>query len=135
VMLGVRTLSLDNELHVLGTKLANDSDVTDTIAMVRPSIGISDHWRFNPTLSYGISGDSKRTYELMPQLQYQFADTFALRFGYKRLYYKQDKHPASSPGFEQIDTSLAGFFLGVGWTFPAHAQAISAAPPPPRDEP
>jgi hypothetical protein len=127
VMLGTRSLSLDNKLHVLGNKISNDSDVTDTIAMLRPSFWITDRWRFNPTLSYGIAGDSNTTYELMPQLQYQFADTFALRFGYKRLFYKQDKHPANTPAFEQIDTSLAGFFLGVGWTFPAHAKGTPGA--------
>jgi len=121
LMLGTRTLNLDNQLKALGSKLSNDSSLTDTIAMLRPSFRINDRWRFNPTLSYGISGDSQTTYELMPQMQYQFADSFALRFGYKRLYYKQDKHPANTPAFEQMDTSLSGLFLGVGWTFPTHA--------------
>lgn len=120
VMLGVRTLSLDNQLKALGSKLSSDSSLTDTIVMLRPSFRINDRWRFNPTLSYGVGGDSNTTYELMPQLQYQFADSFALRFGYKRLYYKQDKHPANTPAFEEIDARLSGLFVGVGWVFPAH---------------
>jgi hypothetical protein len=120
VMLGVRTLSLDNQLKALGANLSNDSSLTDTIVMLRPSFSINDRWRFNPTLSYGVGGDSNTTYELMPQLQYQFADSFALRFGYKRLYYKQDKHPRNTPAFEEMDASLSGLFVGVGWTFPTH---------------
>jgi hypothetical protein len=119
VMIGMRKLSLDNSLKALGTKVSNDSSLTDTIVMLRPSIRMTDHWRFNPTLSYGIAGDSDTTYELMPQLQYQFADSFALRFGYKRLYYKEVGGPKNTPRFELIDGSLAGFFVGVGWTFPS----------------
>jgi hypothetical protein len=119
VMIGTRTLSLDNSLKALGTRISSDSSVTDTIVMLRPSLRINDHWRFNPTLSYGLSGDSDTTYELMPQLQYQFADSFALRFGYKRLYYKENSGPKNAPRFELIDGDLAGLFVGVGWTFPS----------------
>jgi len=120
VMLGTRTLSLDNSLKVLGINFSNNSSVTDTIVMLRPSVRLTEHWRFNPTLSYGISGDSDMTYELMPQFQYQFADSFAVRFGYKRLYYKEAAGPKNTPRFELIDGSIAGLFVGVGWTFPAH---------------
>jgi hypothetical protein len=119
-MIGTRTFHLDNLLTAIGTRAPNDSNLTDTIAMLRPSIRISERWRFNPTLSYGISGDSDTTYELMPQLQYRFADSFAARFGYKRLYYKENAGPKNTPRFELIDGSLAGLFIGVGWTFPSH---------------
>lgn len=118
VMIGARTLSLDNSLKALGSKLSNNSSVTDTIVMLRPSFRMSDHWRFNPTLSYGISGDSDTTYELTPQLQYQFADSFALRFGYKRLYYSEDTGQTNTPRAQLIHASLSGVFVGVGWTFP-----------------
>ena len=120
VMIGARRLSLDNSFKAFGTTVSSDSRLTDTIVMLRPSLQITDHWRFNPTLSYGVSGDSDTTYELMPQVQYQFADTFAARFGYKRLYYKENAGPKNTARFELIDGSLAGLFIGVGWTFPSH---------------
>ena len=64
--------------------LDNKNNLTDTVVMLRPSFQISERWRFNPTLAYGVSGDSDTTYSMMPQLQYQFSDSFAARFGYKK---------------------------------------------------
>jgi hypothetical protein len=118
VLLGARTLSLDKTLKALGTKLANDDSITDTVLMLRPSFQISERWRFNPTLSYGISGDSDTTYELMPQVQYQFSDSFAARFGYKKLSYKQEDGAKNTPRYKQFDGEISGFFIGAGWTFP-----------------
>src|SRR4029453_17591039 len=70
VMIGTRSLGLDNSFKALGTTVSRDSSLTDTIVMLRPSLQVTDHWRFNPTLSYGVSGDSDTTYEMMPQVQY-----------------------------------------------------------------
>ena len=58
--------------------------------MLRPSFQISERWRFNPTFAYGVSGDSDTTYTMMPQVQYQFSDSFAARFGYKKVHYEFD---------------------------------------------
>jgi hypothetical protein len=121
VLLGSRRLELDSTLKIPGPNLNRDDDITDTIVMVRPSFQFAEKWRFNPTLSYGISGDSDTTYELEPQLQYQVGDAVALRFGYKNLYYKQSsgRKSATPSTFREIDANLAGFFIGVGWTFPS----------------
>jgi len=84
--------------------------------MLRPSFQISQRWRFNRTLTYGLSGDSDTTYTLMPQIQYQFSDSFAARFGYKKLYFKWKDNT------NDVETSFSGVFLGVGWTFPVRKE-------------
>lgn len=108
VMLGQRTLGLDESLKIPNAKLSNNGSLTDTILMLRPSFRFADKWRFNPTLSYGISGDSDTTYEMSPQIQWDFSDSFAVRFGYRKLFYKEG-------GRDKLDVSLQGLFLGVGW--------------------
>ncbi len=70
-----------------------------------------------------MSGDSDTTYTLMPQLQFQFSESFAGRFGYKKIHYEWDDNGPNS----EID--LSGLFVGVGWTFPARKPEV--APPPP----
>jgi outer membrane protein OmpA-like peptidoglycan-associated protein len=126
VLIGAQITDIQEKFQVAGgTRLDNKDNATDTVVMLRPSFQISERWRFNPTLAYGVSGDSDTTYTMMPQLQYQFADSFAARFGYKKLYYK------FKDGNNEFEPSFEGPFLGVGWTFPARAEKVVAAPPPP----
>jgi outer membrane protein OmpA-like peptidoglycan-associated protein len=127
VLIGAQLTDIQEKFQVNGgTRLDNKDNATDTVVMLRPSFQISERWRFNPTLAYGVSGDSDTTYTMMPQFQYQFADSFAARFGYKRLYYKFKDNNNN-----EFEPSFEGPFLGVGWTFPARAEKVVAAPPPP----
>ena len=121
VLIGAQLTDLEPGLKVLGNHFSNKNSLTDTVMIVRPSIRLSDKWRFNPTFTYGVSGDSDTTYMLMPQLQYQFADSFAARFGYKTVHYESDNN-------DEID--ISGLFVGLGWTFPARAKPVVAAPAP-----
>jgi outer membrane protein OmpA-like peptidoglycan-associated protein len=162
VMVGVRQTKLESEFKVayddtsvtppvrVTDKFDSDPDVTDTILMLRPSFQLSQRWRFNPTLSYAVDGDSEEHYELSPQIQYQFSDYFALRIGYRSLAYEIEEgsyNPApgvaptavAGPGnnYRKFDGDIAGAVIGIGWTFPkkqepvAPAPAPAAAPPPP----
>ena len=110
VMVGARTLGVDESLQFPNVKVNNDASLTDTILMLRPSFRFAEKWRFNPTLSYGISGDSDTTYEMSPQIQWDFSNSFAARFGYRKLFYKEG-------GRDKLDISLQGLFVGVGWIF------------------
>lgn len=122
VLIGAQLTNLDESIKVAALKLDNKSSMTDTVVMLRPSFQISERWRFNPTLSYGVSGDSDTTYTMMPQVQYQFSDSFALRFGYKKLHYEFEENS------DKLDVDFSGAFLGVGWTFPERKEPVAAAP-------
>ena len=124
VLIGAQVTNTKLSLKAAGAKRESNDSITDTMVMLRPSFQISKHWRFNPTIAYGISGDSDTTYSLMPQFQWQLAESFAVRMGYKRLYYKFKN------GNSQLDASFGGPFLGFGWTFPAHKQQVAVAPTP-----
>jgi outer membrane protein OmpA-like peptidoglycan-associated protein len=125
VLIGEQLTNTDVKLKALGEKAQNKDSLTDTLVMLRPSFQISERWRFNPTLAYGVSGDSDTTYTMMPQVQYQFSDSFALRVGYKKLYYKFKSNN------NELEPAIEGAFLGVGWTFPARAEKVAVKPPPP----
>ena len=125
VLIGAQLTNLDNKIKAGPIKLSNKDSLDDTVVMLRPSFQFAERWRFNPTLAYGISGDSDTTYSLMPQLQWQFSDSFALRFGYKRLYYKFKENG------NQLDASFSGPFVGLGWTWPERKKEVAAAPPAP----
>jgi hypothetical protein len=112
VMIGARTIGLDETIELPNVKVNNDGSLTDTIVMLRPSFRFAENWRFNPTLSYAVSGDSDTSYELSPQIQWDFAKSFAMRFGYKKLFYEVG-------GNDKLDISLQGLYLGAGWIFPA----------------
>ncbi|MBX3705307.1 MAG: OmpA family protein [Pseudomonadales bacterium] len=129
VLVGVRDLKLDTELQRAASARSREMNVTDTLIMLRPSFRISERWRFNPTIAYAVGGDSDTHYELQPELQYQFADSFALRFGYRSLNYELESgNPNSTDDYRAFDGSLSGFLIGVGWTFPAHRSTVAAAP-------
>lgn len=108
---GVRYARLDNEITVSGIGSADKStDVVDAVLVLRPSLPLGYGWRFNPTLSIG-AGESDLTYELQPQFQYSFNETWAARIGYRRLFYDIDE------GENKFDGVFHGFILGMGGRF------------------
>lgn len=133
VLLGVRNLKLDNKLKLgaLG-EFGSDRSITDPVIIVRPSIPLSEHWRFNPTLSYGTGGDSEKTYELQPQFQYQAWKNGAFRFGYRKVGYDIE----SSRG-NTFDGAFEGPFIGFGMTFGSapKSQVAALAEPAPAPAP
>ncbi|WP_461481883.1 OmpA family protein [Porticoccus sp.] len=125
VLLGVRNLRLENKLKLdtLGD-FSGDRNITDPVIIVRPSIQLSEHWRFNPTLSYGTGGDSERTYELQPQFQYQAWKNGAFRFGYRKVDYDIESNSGNT-----FDGAFEGPFIGFGMTFgSAPKSAVTALP-------
>lgn len=113
VLLGARRLQLDNEITVnnAGT-FATDQHFNDIVVVIRPSVPLSQKWRFNPTLSVG-AGDSNNTYELQPQVQYQLSSNLALRFGYRSLYYDLEGKRENA----EFDGAFQGFLIGLGGIF------------------
>ena len=143
VLIGARHLTLKNtlKLDALGT-FKSDKDFTDPVIILRPSLRLSKRWRFNPTLSYGTGGDSEKTYELQPQFQFQMSEHWAMRFGYRRLYYD-----IKAESGNRFDGAFQGLIIGIGGTFgskpvprvaeraPEPAPAAKPAPPPPPPPP
>jgi outer membrane protein OmpA-like peptidoglycan-associated protein len=144
VLLGARNLSLDNTLTLDGLgQFDGDKDFLDPIVMLRPSFPLGERWRLNATMSYGAGGDSEKTWELQPHVQFQITDHLAARFGYRRLYYEID----SENGRNNFDGAFEGLIIGIGGTFgaapgrrmrasepapaPAPAAAVASAPSPP----
>jgi outer membrane protein OmpA-like peptidoglycan-associated protein len=144
VMLGARNLSLDNTLTLDGLgRFEGDKDFVDPILMLRPSFPLGERWRLNATLSYGEGGDSEKTWEMQPHVQFQISDHWAARFGYRRLHYEID----SENGRNKFDGAFEGLIIGIGGTFggtpgrrmrasepapaPAPTAAVASSPPPP----
>jgi outer membrane protein OmpA-like peptidoglycan-associated protein len=146
VMVSVRDIQLDTDLRLTGFPVVNpgpnpdtvnvsgEAEATDTLLMLRPSIRISERWRFNPTMSYAVAGDSDTHYELSPQFQYQFSDSFALRLGYRSLNYDIENGNEGNENYRRFDGDISGLMVGVGWVFPARQapapEPVAAAPVP-----
>jgi hypothetical protein len=114
VLLGARHLALDSKLTLNGPgRFRRDRTVTDPVIIVRPSWQFAERWRFNPTFSVGGGGDSELTLELQPQIQYWIMDRFALRFGYRRVFYEiesDDKRNKWDGAFQGLIIGIGGFF-------------------------
>ena len=114
VLIGAQGLNIDNTLtfYRLGT-FQRTRDNVDVIVMLRPSMQLSQHWVINPTFSGG-GGGSNSTYQLQPQVQYQFNSTWGLRFGYRKMWYgfSGQRNPN-----DNLNMSLAGPLIGFGATF------------------
>jgi hypothetical protein len=112
VMLGTRYMNMQNKFKVYGHgSQSRSQNILDGILMVRPSIQLSEKWRFNPTLSIG-AGDSDLVYELSPQFEYAFNDKWNGRIGYRRLYYDYK----GGRGF-RFEGAFSGLMLGIGAKF------------------
>jgi len=112
VLLGVQGAGMKNTLTLYNiNSWENTRSVVDTVLILRPSYRFSEHWRFNPTLSYG-GGESEDTYQFQPQFQYNFTDRLEARVGYRRLHYtiKGDRN-------NELDLNFSGPIIGFGWTF------------------
>lgn len=112
ILIGAQGLHAENKLtlYQFGS-VSSSNDVVDAVFILRPSFQLSQHWLLNPTLSIG-GGDSKYTYQLQPQFQYQFNSTWEMRFGYRKLHYNIN----GSRG-DNLDASLSGPLFGFGVTF------------------
>jgi len=112
VLLGEQGAAMKNTLTLYNRFSGeNTRSVIDTVIVLRPSIHLSEHWRFNPTMSYG-GGESEDTYQLQPQFQYQFTDRFEARVGYRRLHYTIKGNKSN-----ELDLNFSGPIIGFGWTF------------------
>lgn len=117
LMVGVRNLSVDNDLSVDGVGSASkDQDATDPMFYVLPSIPVFpskiDGLRFNPVMGIGGGGDSELVYELFPQFQYQITELAAARFGYRNVGYEFD-----GDGGNELNFNMAGLIVGLGLVF------------------
>ena len=112
VMIGEQHTRVDTTLtlNALGS-VERKNNINDTFLFVRPSLPLSERWRFNPTMVYGKS-NSDTTYTLWPQFQYQITKTWETRIGYRKLHYSFDKDNGN-----KFDAELRGFILGFGATF------------------
>ncbi len=111
VLVGLRYLDIDNKIELDGGgKFSGDRSVTDGIVALRPRFSINEKWTFSPTLSVG-AGDSDLVWELSPQFEYVYSEKLDVRFGYRSLNYKFKK------GGDEVDVSLAGIILGLGFRF------------------
>lgn len=112
VLIGEQGADMKNTITAYNIgSVENTRDVLDTVVILRPSFQLTKQLRFNPTLSYG-QGDSDETYQLQPQLQYQFTDRMEARLGYRKMHYK-----ITGDRNNILDFNLAGPFIGFGWTF------------------
>lgn len=112
VLVGTQGATMKNKLTLYNiASRENTRSVVDTVLILRPSIRITEHLRFNPTMSYG-GGDSEDTYQLQPQLQYQFTDRLQARIGYRKLHYTIKGNRSN-----ELDLDFAGPLIGFGWTF------------------
>lgn len=119
VLVGVRTLQIENDLTVYGEPgtRSKDNDIVDPILVLRPSMQVLpskiDGLRFNPTMAIGGGGDSELVYELFPQFQYQITENVAARVGYRTVGYKFE----GDDNDNELNINLAGLIVGVGVTF------------------
>lgn len=112
ILVGAQGLHADNTLSLYRFgSVSNSNDVVDAVLIFRPSFQLSQHWLLNPTMSVG-GGDSKYTYQLQPQFQYQFNSTWEMRFGYRKLHYNINGSRGNN-----LDASLSGPLFGFGVTF------------------
>jgi len=109
---GVRYATIENDLTIKGVGKWDDTlDIVDAIVVVRPSIRLTERWRFNPIFSVG-AGDSDLTWEVQPNVQCQFSDNMALRIGYRRLHYDIEGERGN-----KFDAAFQGLIVGVGLLF------------------
>lgn len=118
ILVGVRMLSIENDLNVNGGASASkDNELVDPILVVRPSIPVFPSkiqgLRFNPTLAIGGGGDADLVYEMQPQLQYQINDNVAARIGYRTVGYKFEGDNDDN----ELNFNLSGLIAGVGVTW------------------
>ena len=126
ILLGVRSLTIENELTVYGRGTVSTDDRpeeweketrVDGLLILRPSIPLFpskiDGLRLNATLAIG-AGDSDLVYEMNPEIQYQITDHVAARLGYRTVGYKLKGDDNED---NELNFNLAGLIVGLGVTF------------------
>ena len=109
VLVGARYTHMDNEVILNGHSSGQqNSDIVDALLILRPRYNFTDKFRFSPTMNIG-AGDSDLTYELQPEFQYDITDAMSVRFGYRRVHYKEEFSDHS-----EFDGSMSGFIVGLG---------------------
>jgi hypothetical protein len=111
LMAGFRTMSLHGIITLNMTPefyASNTRNVTDGIIMFRSYIPLSANWSFSPSIDIG-GGQSQLTYELWPQFQFKLAEHWALRLGYRTLYYRM-----SNDNNEMWHGKFDGVMIGIG---------------------
>ena len=116
ILIGVRTLNIENDLHLNGgASSSTKNDLLDPILVIRPSIPMFpskiEGLRFNPTLAIGGGGDADLVYELQPQVQYQINERLAARVGYRTVGYK------FKDGNNKLNFNQSGLIAGLGVTW------------------
>jgi len=109
---GVRYATIENDVTIKGVGSGDDTlDILDGIVVVRPNVRLTEKWRFNPTFAIG-AGDSDLTWEVQPNVQYQFSDNMGLRVGYRRLHYDIEGDRGN-----EFDAAFQGLIVGVSLLF------------------
>ena len=111
LMAGVRYAGMDIDLDLdAAGNLSSDQEIYDAILMVRPRVVLAENWHLMLSFSVG-AGDSDLTWELFPEIIYDTGGNLDFRIGYRDLNYENKK------GNDEIDFSMRGMLLGVGFTF------------------
>jgi outer membrane receptor protein involved in Fe transport len=109
---GLRYAHMKNKLKISGLgSNENNQDIFDGVFVLWPSFRFSKHWGFNLPLSVG-AGDSDLTFDLQPQFQFNFTDTWKAILGYRYLYYDTEGSRGNS-----FKGAFQGFMLGFGAAF------------------
>jgi len=117
ILVGARMTTLEAELTTFadGSTQSSDVDMVDPMLVLRPSIPIFPSkikgLTFNPTVAIGGGGDSDLVFELFPQIQYQFADIFVARLGYRTVGYR---FVGEENEDNELNIRLAGLTAGGG---------------------
>lgn len=109
VMIGLRYAGLDIEMKDRLGSTSSNRDIYDGIVMLRPNFRLGDNWTLMPSFSVG-TGDSDLTWEVFPEIIYQ-PGNWKFRIGYRNLNYEHEE------GSDEIDFSMRGALLGVGFVF------------------
>ena len=118
VLLGVRNLTMDNELEVFGAGTFSKKVIAyDPVLILRPSLPVLpsmvDGLRFSMIMSIGAGGDANLLYELFPELQYVFSNNVSARLGYRLIGYEFD----GDGNDNELDFRQSGVIAGVGVIF------------------
>ena len=108
VLVGVREFDLDNDLTVGAQRLSDDRNITDTIVMAIPRAPLWEHWQFSVPIAYG-EGDSESTWEVWPQVRYEFSGNWDAGVGYRYLEYdiEGDAENKFDAAFQGVTLSLS----------------------------
>jgi hypothetical protein len=109
VGLGLRYLSMDNELEVGPLSADGEGEAFDGVVAGRARWPFSERWEVALYGDVG-AGDSDLTWQASGMLGYQFGD-WGLGAGYRALDYDFED------GSDELDVTFSGFLLGLEYRF------------------